>query len=248
VRLACLAELRERVASLWLGRSWHAVQRLPSVPLLSDDQQVTASRRSRRLRPLFRALPPACPAASFRALHSLARVGTRPRAAALLSLLVLLSAFSRKVPCAAETRHPKDPDQRPSWTEGATLLPGCPLAAFVALSELLRSESRWQGVRPRSSTLLRSFAQPYNLPGVFHPDNTLELSPSGLFPAQRRDHVSVSLPPVLLRRELGLAAQLRRVAPSAQCEVLSSRTEAQPAAAPLALLAFSPLRRSPPQT
>jgi len=123
MRLACLAELKEWVAPSWLRRSWHAVQRLPSIPHPFDDQQVTVGRRSRRLRPLYRALPPAHPAASLRALHSLARVGTQTAAAALLSLSVLLSACSSRVSCACQPPKPEGPVARWCWTEGASFCP-----------------------------------------------------------------------------------------------------------------------------
>lgn len=102
------------------------------------------------------------------------------------------------------------------------LLSGSPLAAFDALSEPLRSETRLQDPRAEAREPARHPAQLCNLPRMFHPSNALELSPSGLCPAQRGPHVSVSLPPVLLERELCLSPQLRRVEPSAQCEPLST--------------------------
>jgi hypothetical protein len=154
-----------------------------------------------------------------RALHSLARVGTRIRQQALLSLLLLLSACSSRVSCVPSLCHPK----AASTNHAEQKVPASVRKSARGVQRPQRT-APWRNplAEPRAEARepARNPAQLRNLPGVFHPSNALELSPSGLCPAQRGPHVSVSLPPMLLERELSLSPQLRRVEPSAQCEPL----------------------------
>jgi len=93
--------------------------------------------------------------------------------------------------------------------------PGARSWRFYAFSEPLEQPVRSsRNTLRRTRTNLRLLAPPLSRPGLFHPGNAPELSPSGLCSPRRSGPVSEPDPPVLLRRHRGAARQLRRFTPS----------------------------------
>jgi len=99
------------------------------------------------------------------------------------------------------------------------------LNVLMLFSACSQKVPRWQGcqVLPEptrdvstSSAGRAAMSHPFSLPVLFHPGNTLELSPSRLRAAQRSDLVSESRPPLPFRAILRRRSRLRRVDPSAQ--------------------------------
>jgi len=176
---------------------------------------------SRRLPVLFRALTPKLPAAS------------NPRGAD--------SHRSYRGFLHLQVAHPK-----------VTISGSLPELSF-ALQRLRPSEpllSRERGLRgcqvpqePAPSVFSLSASRASTpvhicLPGLFHPGNALELSPSGLCSARRFGSVSVAGPPLPFRDALCRRTRLRRFSPPRR-ELF--RANPLPSSA---LLAFSPLRLS----
>jgi hypothetical protein len=93
--------------------------------------------------------------------------------------------------------------------------------------------------RASRSCRVEPLERPQNRPGLFHPGNAPELSPSGLCSLRRSRLVSEPDPPMLLSYRRGDNLQLRRLTPSGEA-AQPDRSQTTRSA----LMAFSPLRLS----
>jgi len=113
---------------------------------------------------------------------------------------------------------PESPADLLCWIEGASFYPEARSRRSTpsANRSVAKPARKYPGRNPKTHCAIPRNSE--TCLGCFTQTTLSSFSPSGLFPVQRGTHVSVNLPPVLLKRELSLFPQLRRVEPSAQCE------------------------------
>jgi hypothetical protein len=212
---------------------------------------VGPSASSRRLPLPYRAFAPKPPRSTSSQLYPacastvrLAPAEASRREAALLSALPLFSACAPRSPLPRfpSRVHPARRRLPPLRPEPAHSVSTLPASRLVVGPRVLPTQVPAAHPSPPGSEIHSRHeaartpepGAPQNRPGLFHPGNAPELSPSGLSSARRCGCVSTPGPPVPLIRALRRRPRLRRLHPSGQ-----------PARSPLSGARAMPSWRSP---